>query len=186
VIAACLLAGCARSEKVPEQREDGNAVQPAAPVAAADVEASSAEPEKPAAASWRLATGAEETRLEASVGGSEPGLILACAETPRELVARVPGFTRIDSEDRFMLGMGSAPIVLVADLTKERQGVEARAPVPMNFAAQMDAANTVSALYGTQQFGPVTAPSGVLKRALLASCGTPAGNAEVPPEVPQP
>jgi len=82
-------------------------------------------------------------------------MALVCAGNPSKLVATVPSFTPIGSEDRFALALGHEPVTLVADPTRQpAMGVSAEGPVPEDFAALLAAADRVGALYGTQKIGP--------------------------------
>ena len=81
---------------------------------------------------------------------------IACSGSPAKLVATVPSFTPIGSEDRFALAIGQQPVTLVADPTGQKAGagVRAEGPMPENFAALLGPADQVGALYGTQKIGP--------------------------------
>ena len=81
---------------------------------------------------------------------------IACSGSPAKLVANVPSFTPIGSEDRFALAIGQEPVTLVADPTRQKPGAGVRAEGPMlgNFSTLLAAADQVGALYGTQKIGP--------------------------------
>lgn len=97
---------------------------------------------------------------------------VACTGNPARLVATVPSFTPIASEDRFALAVGQEPVTLVTDPTRQRigAGVSAEGPVPENFAASIAAADQVGALYGTQKIGPHSLSRESASR-LLRECG---------------
>ncbi|HEX8213957.1 MAG TPA: hypothetical protein VF582_00630 [Allosphingosinicella sp.] len=83
-----------------------------------------------------------------------------------KLVATVPSFTPIGSEDRFALAIGQEPVTLVADPTRQKAGtgVRAEGPVPDDFEALLSAADQVGALYGTQKIGPHALTKGAASR----------------------
>jgi hypothetical protein len=97
---------------------------------------------------------------------------IVCEGSPAKLVANVPSFTPIGSEDRFALAIGQEPVTLVADPTRQRPGagVRAQGPVPDNFPALLAAADQVGALYGTQKIGPHALTKEAASR-LAKECG---------------
>ena len=99
---------------------------------------------------------------------------VVCTGSPAKLVAIVPSFTPVGSEERFALAIGQEPVTLVADPTRQRPGtgVRAEAPVPEDFAPLLAAADQVGALYGTQKIGPhaLTKEAGA---RLAKECRTP-------------
>src|SRR3546814_17825835 len=97
---------------------------------------------------------------------------IACLDDPARLVVQVPAFEPVMSEDRFALGLGAEPVTLVADPYEQelQTGVRGEGPVPENFAALLDEAAEVRALYGAQQAGPHPAPQSALKERLVDAC----------------
>jgi len=96
---------------------------------------------------------------------------LVCVGAPAKLVATVPSFTPVGSEDRFALALGQEPVTLVADPTRQPpRGLSAEGPVPENFAVLLAAAGQVGALYGTQKIGPHALPKEAASR-LAKECG---------------
>jgi hypothetical protein len=97
---------------------------------------------------------------------------VVCTGSPSKLVASVPSFTPIGSEDRFALAIGEEPVTLVADPTRQKagSGVRAEGPVPDNFPALLAAAGEVGALYGTQKIGPHPLTKDAASR-LAKECG---------------
>lgn len=183
VLALALAASaCARSEDVPD--EAIIATESAAPVAlpAEGPDPVAAEPEAPVPAVWQAARRGEGMTLRLITNDDTLLMSLSCANVPREIVAAVPGFSRDPADSRFSLMMGSAPIILVADVsTTATQGVVARAPVPNNLAAQMSTASEITAAYAAARLGPYAAPEAEMTRALLASCGVTNEDAAVLP-----
>lgn len=104
--------------------------------------------------------------------GGEQRLNIACVVDPVGLVVQAPGFKPIASEDRFMLGLGNEPVTLVADLAESGAagGVVAEGPLPEGFDDLLRNAPQISALYGTQQVGPVPAPSDDLIDTFVKTC----------------
>jgi hypothetical protein len=98
-------------------------------------------------------------------------MALVCAGAPAKLVATVPSFTPVGSEDRFALALGQEPVTLVADPTRQPPtGVSGEGPVPENFAALLVSAGQVGASYGTQNIGPHPLPKEAGSR-LAKECG---------------
>jgi hypothetical protein len=98
-------------------------------------------------------------------------LSLACLGRPARLVATVPSFTAIGSEDRFSLGLGKEPVTLVADPTRQAQlGLTAEGPATEEVDRLLADADQVSAIYGSQQLGPYAAPNAALKEQFADTC----------------
>jgi hypothetical protein len=167
-----LLALAACGSPAAEKKQEG-AVEtpvPSGPPVAQQVDAAPpATPGAKLAPAWEAAASGDGTALRLT--GADGGLMmsLACLSGPARLVATVPSFAPIGSEDRFSLGLGSEPVTLVADPTRQGdKGVSAEGPAPDK--ALLEDAETVSALYGTQQLGPVPAPPKELKALLAKAC----------------
>ena len=95
-------------------------------------------------------------------------MVLACRKD-RGLLAVVPGFTQIGSEDRLTLGLGDEPVVLVANPPRQgNPGVTAEGAAPP--AGLIEAARDVSAVYGAQKLGPLAAPPEALREMLAKAC----------------
>jgi hypothetical protein len=95
---------------------------------------------------------------------------IACMEAPKRLVVSVPGLQPIGSEERFSLGLGNEPVTLVADPTRQKQGVIAEGAAPENFAELLESAAQIGGMYGTQQVGPYPAPPKSLVQSLARQC----------------
>lgn len=94
-----------------------------------------------------------------------------CPQARTRLVVSVPGFKPIGSEDRFALALGEEPVTLVADPTRQKQGVTAEGAAPENFGDLLDKAERIGARYGSQQSGPHAMPPKPLREALAEECG---------------
>lgn len=169
LILVLLLGSCGSGETEPANRVD--LPQPSGPPVAQQADAvPSTAPERNAPA-WETAASGEGTALRLVEPGGRLLLSIACLGTPPRLVVTAPGFTSIGSEDRFSLGLGEEPVTLVADVARTSEtGVAAEAPPPPEFGERLQDAREISALYGTQQIGPVAAPSDALKEPLARSC----------------
>lgn len=121
--------------------------------------------------SWSSVASGEGTALRLSGADGMLRMTIACMGSPPVLRVSVPGFSPIGSEDRFALGIGDEPVTLVADPTRQPEpGVTAEGPPPPRLADWLAAADQVTALYGTQQVGPVAPPPPELGRSLAAAC----------------
>ena len=164
-----LLASCGR--EAPEAERRAELPQPSGPPVAQQVDAVPSSAPEQGSPAWEMAAGGEGSALRLTGEGGTLLFAIACLGSPRRLAATAPGFSEIGSEDRFSLGLGDEPVTLVADLGGQgRSGVTAEGAVPDRFSELLEDAKQVSALYGTQQIGPVPAPSKALKEALAAAC----------------
>lgn len=104
-------------------------------------------------------------------------LRLGCsAGPPVRLVARFGSFAPIGSEERVSLGLGEEVVTMVAEVVgAEGPGLIASTRYRPALGRSLTEAGSISALYGTQQFGPVGPPDAALVGALLARCAPPAG-----------
>ena len=171
-LAACLLLG-ACGAPAPEPNKDEAKVDvpvPSGPPVAQQVEAAppstqGAEP----GPRWESAASGEGSALRLKAADGALLMNIACLGKPARLVVTMPSFSLVGSEDRFSLGLGSEPITLVADPTRQKgPGVTAEGPAPER--ALLEKAETVSAHYGTQQVGPVPAPPEKLREMLAKAC----------------
>lgn len=164
-----LLVGCG-----PEPGRKSQAVDlplPSGPPVAQQVDAVPIIAPDQAGPAWEIATSGAGTALRLMGGGGKLLLSIACAGSPRRLAVTAPAFDPVGSEDRFSFGLGSHPLTLVADLSKQANGgVTGEAPVPEDFAQRLETARRLSALYGNQAVGPVPAPDQALKQILAKSC----------------
>ena len=95
-------------------------------------------------------------------------MVLACRKD-RGLLAVVPSFTQIGSEDRLTLGFGNEPVILVANPPRQgNPGVTAEGAAPP--AGVIEAAREVSAVYGAQKLGPLASPPEALREMLAKAC----------------
>lgn len=122
--------------------------------------------------SWESVSSGEGTSLRLTMPDGSLRLSISCLGDPPRLVVNAPGFTPIDSEDRFSFGLGSEPVTLVANpyAQEERPGVTGEGAIPRNLGKLLAAADRVSALYGTQQVGPHIPPPPELVRSLAVAC----------------
>ena len=98
-------------------------------------------------------------------------LTISCL-APSRLTVHAPAFTPIGSEDRFSFGIGAEPVTLVANPYEQQRGagVTAEGPIPDNLETLFAGADTIGALYGTQQVGPHAAPPEILREPFLRAC----------------
>lgn len=165
----CGLAACGGAE---EPAADGAVELPApsGPPVVQQVEADAPHPE-PAAPGlrWESVSAGDGGSLRLIAPGGDLLMSLACASG--KLVAHVPAFAPIGSEDRFSLALGEEPITLVADPTDQAErGVTGKGAVPADFADLIARANRVGAVYGSQRSGPHEAPPEAQSRAFAAAC----------------
>ncbi len=164
VAAFLLLAGCgapandnrAESGIADDDNASAAAVQPPEPSGAP----APAVPEGPKA---RWENGGDDKVATLSLLGADGRMTMRvqCEAGPARLTVSVPSFTPIGSEDRFAFGVGSEPVTLVADPTRQQAGgVTAEGSIPEGFAELLNRARTMSALYGTQRIGPEPIPAG--------------------------
>lgn len=161
-----LLAAACQAEPQPQAGEE-EPPQPSGPpvVQQAEREEEAAAPAAQPASGWEQA-GENGIRLK----GDDGKIVLALSCAGGNLRATAPSFTPIGSEDRFSLGLGNEPVTLVADLGSKAPGVTAEGAAPANFEALLGSADQMSALYGTQQVGPVPGPSAALRQKLAGAC----------------
>lgn len=160
-----LALGCAACGPANEAEPGGRELpQPSGPPIVQQAEPEQDKPTVTPATPWR----ARDDALEL-VSAETTVLTIACRGG--NLIVSAPGFTPIGSEDRFAFGLGTEPVTLVADPTRQsRPGVTAEGPVPENFAELWRRAERISALYGTQRVGPEAAPPPALAQNFLQSC----------------
>ena len=162
------LAGC---DAEPQPAQPDTLPTPSGPPVAQQAPQPS-QPPLPIGPQWESAVRGEGMALRLVEAG-RLRMEIACLP-PARLAVNVPGFTTIGSEDRFSLGLGNEPVTLVADLSAEN-GVAAEGPVPDNLEGLLEGADQVTALYGTQQVGPVGPPPPQLVDAFTDACEKLAG-----------
>ncbi len=120
----------------------------------------------------KMEQSADASTLNFTSADGEARLHATCGGKPALLSVHVPSFTAIDSEDRLAFGIGSEPVTLVADPTRQRagEGVRAEGPVPDGFLAMVTGATQVSANYGAQNIGPFEWPSRAAADAFARAC----------------
>ena len=120
---------------------------------------------------WESATSGEGMSLRLVQPDGKLVLSIACLGRPARLVATVPSFTAIAGEDRFSLAIGSEPVTLSADPTRQKQpGITAEGAVAEDLDRLFDAADQISAVYGRQRVGPHPAPDAALKEQFAELC----------------
>jgi hypothetical protein len=168
--ALLLLASCG-SQSGDQVREDGRVEVPQPSGPPVVQQADDARETSPGVSGFAWQADDQSASLRLVGPAEKPVLVLTCSGSPAIMTVTAPGFSMIGSEDRFVLGLGEEPVTLVADMDgRKAPGVTARAPVPGNLAKLMNEAAEVSALYGTQRLGPVSAPPGRLRTDFLKSC----------------
>jgi hypothetical protein len=167
-IALLLLAGCGsqtKSDKVVEVPE------PSGPPVAQQVDDTAQPLPKRSVPGWESAASGEGLALRLVEPDGKLVLSIACLGRPPRLVASVPSFTAIASEDRFSLGLGNDPVTLVADPTRQKPpGITGEGAVTEEFDRLFDGADQISAVYGRQQVGPHPAPQAALKEQFAKAC----------------
>ena len=168
VAAMLLVAGCGsqpRNDQVVEVPE------PSGPPVSQQVD-DTAKPLPPRSApAWESAASGEGMSLRLVDPQGKLVLSIACLGRPARVVATVPRFTAIASEDRFSLGIGNEPVTLVAGPTRQKQpGIVAEGAVPEDLDRLFDEASQISAVYGAQQVGPHPAPDAALKEQFAEAC----------------
>lgn len=172
LLALLLLSAC-RSE--PADRGAGDNIvelpQPSGPPIVQQVQEKTSAPAVATAPVWQKVASSDRTEIRLTGSGGSLLLSLACLRRPARLRAAVPTFSPIGSEDRFSLGLGNEPLILVADPTRQAQlGVSAEGPVPSNLSDLLRDAGAISAVYGAQQAGPFPPPPAQLKEAFGKGC----------------
>jgi hypothetical protein len=125
----------------------------------------------PSAPVWESAASGEGMSLRLVQPDGKLVLSIACLGDPKRLVATVPSFQPIASEDRFSLGIGNEPVTLVADPTRQKQpGIIAEGAVAKDLDRLFADADQISAVYGRQQVGPHPAPDAALKEQFPEAC----------------
>lgn len=117
---------------------------------------------------WEVTQSDGATMLRLVNGSRSLLMALGCRRGQRLLV-QVPSFTQVGSEDRLTLGFGDEAMALVARPPADGEpGVTAEGAAPP--PARIEEAKTVSAVYGSQQLGPVPAPPEKLRQMLADAC----------------
>lgn len=121
---------------------------------------------------WRSVESAQGAalRLEGMSGGLM--LNLACVGDPPRLVASVPDFSAIGSEERLSVGVGGEPTVLAVDPAAQRgAGVRGEAALPQGWLERLARGGEVGASYGAQTLEPVAGPPPEMGAAFVRACG---------------
>lgn len=174
--AAVLIAACAEQPDTADPAANGAVAvdlpQPSGPPLVQQAQEEEAGLTAPPRPGWESAGSGEGTSLRLVDAEGTPRLSIACVAGPPRLVANVPSFTPVGSEDRFTLGLGTEPVTLVADPTdqEDRPGVTGEAPVPPNISTLLRDAARISIVYGYQRSGPHDPPPAELRAALGAAC----------------
>jgi hypothetical protein len=129
-----------------------------------------ARPAEGAGPRWESAVSGQGNALRLVDARGGELLNIACYGRPAQLIVYAPAFQAVTSEDRFTLGLGGQPVVLVANLKKGGPGVEATAPVPADLGDRLELTDTVTAVYGAQRSGPYPPPTTELARAFAQGC----------------
>lgn len=94
--------------------------------------------------------------------------ILSC--TTDEIRIVVPGFQPIGSEDRLSIGTEGEAFALVADLEAPGPGVTAAGAPDPDLLDRLARGEALSAMYGQQSAGPLTAASSTGLQAAVSAC----------------
>lgn len=168
VIALLTMAACGSPGPEARQEKAVDVPVPSGPPIAQQADAVPSTAPARSAAAWEATNsdGAAVLRLVDPAGGLV--MVLACREGGR-LLAVVPGFTQVGSEDRLTIGLGQEPVVLVASPPRQgNPGVTGEGTAPS--AEVFERADAVSAVYGAQKLGPLTAPTKELREMLAKAC----------------
>lgn len=146
--------------------------EPSGPPVVQQAQPDAAGPSADSAPAWESIASGEGTALRLTAPDGGLRMSIACLARPGRLVANVPGFSPIGSEDRFALALGNEPVTLVADPTRQqaRLGVTGEGAIPDNLEALLRGADEVGALYGTQRSGPHAPPPAELVATLTEAC----------------
>ena len=167
-VAVLLAGGCGSPSKNDQVVE---VPEPSGPPVAQQVDDTAQPLPTPSAAVWESAASGEGMSLRLVQPDGKLVLSIACLGRPARLVATVPSFTAIASEDRFSLGIGSEPVTLVADPTRQKQpGITAEGAAAEDLDRLFADADRISAVYGRQQVGPHPAPDAALKEQFIRAC----------------
>lgn len=93
---------------------------------------------------------------------------LSCGAEGLRIV--VPGFRPIGSEDRLSIGAGGEAFALVADLAAPGPGVSASGAADPDLLDRLARGEALSAMYGQQSVGPLTAASPAGLQAVVSAC----------------
>lgn len=94
--------------------------------------------------------------------------ILSCSTEELRIV--VPGFQPIGSEDRLSIGTEGEAFALVADLEAPGPGVTASGAPDPDLLDRLARGEALSAIYGQQSAGPLTAASPTGLEAAVSAC----------------
>lgn len=122
----------------------------------------------PRAAEWIVAESERAVVLRLVDHNRGLVMVLVCRKG-RGLMAVVPSFTQIGSEDRLTVGFGDEAVALAARPPAQgNPGVTAEGSAPPS--SVIDEAESVSAVYGAQRIGPLAAPPKALRKLLASRC----------------
>ena len=116
VAAMLLMAGCGRQ---PKNEQVVEVPEPSGPPVAQQVDDTAKPLPSPSAPVWESAASGEGMSLRLVGPQGDLVLSIACLGRPARLVATVPSFTAIPSEDRLSLGSRNEPVTVVADPAKQ-------------------------------------------------------------------
>jgi hypothetical protein len=166
--AMLLLGGCGSQQKNDQVVE---VPEPSGPPVAQQVDDTAQPLPTRSAPVWESAASGEGMSLRLVRPDGKLVLSIACLGRPARLVATVPSFTAIASEDRFSLGIGNEPVTLVADPTRQKPtGITAEGAIVEDVDRLFADADQISAVYGRQQVGPHPAPDAALKERFAMAC----------------
>jgi hypothetical protein len=165
-----LLSACSAPSPEPAANETADIPVPSGPPLVQQAEEEVPDTALDGAPRWESATGDGGTGLRFVGRSGALEMSIACMEAPKRLVVSVPSLTPIGSEERFSLALGEEPVTLVADPTRQKQGVIAAGAVPGNFGDLLQGAKEIGAMYGNQRIGPHPAPPKSLVHSLAQQC----------------
>jgi len=123
-------------------------------------------------AGWRLEDSAASGVVLMNMDESGETLLrLACRRTPPgSLYAELPGFARIDSEDRLTIGAGGELAVLVVSMEGSAVGLRAEGQPQPKFVAAVAEGRPLAVSYGSRQIS-LGAPAQQDRSTFAAACG---------------
>jgi len=125
---------------------------------------------------WRLETTPIGIALAMDDESGAQAARLACARDPARMTVEIEAFRAIGSEERLSFGVDGEPFVFVADPMADRpSGVQAETAISGELLGMLAEAREVSAMYGSQQFGPHTAPDAEIRARFVETCREIAG-----------
>lgn len=121
-------------------------------------------------AAWNASVTNVGAGLVLSANGMEL-IRMACVRDSREMTVEVPSFRSIASEERLSFGLDDEPYGFVAQVTPPPpRGMFATRPIEEAFLTDLEGAQQISAIYGSQPIGPFRAPDADQLEVFVGGC----------------